>query len=388
MFFTFSEEPSYGIDATSQDYVVDLISEEVITNVNYEKILQFNYPTSKSRIPGIKEGKGRIDLEFTYGNPGWNSLFKTLVGQKVTLSNLAFAKSSEAWNIVTGMLSADLNSSDVAFTITEYKPGEFNNVVGVIVGNEYIAVGAISNGVVTGATRASEATTAYSHLKHTLCYGVVIEGGKNIDIISRYRSGFCYSLPTSLTTMILREGDYFEFNGCKFSDFVFNVGKDNLDSSFQMFSKNTRVIEIANPSISVDNGKLVSPLDINCYSMNQYLGMQKLYFQVSNTLVQGPAKFFDTTYSDILLSFHSAYGQFTLEDESIAAYNSYIGDDLKNLSVTICESKQFDHAYIFAFNEIRYGTLLRVLYSRIDLLGDSIPFYVFNPDGFIIMIQN
>ena len=388
MYFTFSEEPSYGLDATSQDYVVGLVSEEVITNVNYQKTPGFNYPTSQSRIPGIKTGKGRVALELTYDNPGWNILFKSLVGQHVVLSNLAFAKSSESWNIVTGMLEADLNSSDTSFNITEYKAGEFDNVDGIIVGNEYIAIGGISNGAVSASTRASEASVATSHDKYTLGYGVVSSGGKNIDIISRYRSGFCYSLPTSLTSMIYREGDYFEFNGCNFSDFVFNAHKDTLTSSFKLHSKNTRVIDIASPSTSVDDEQLVSPLDINCYCMNQSILLQKLYFQISNSLVQGPAKFFDTNYSNILLSSHSVYGQFTLDDESIDAYNSYIGNDLKNLSVTMCESKQFDNAYVFAFNNLRYGTLLRVLYSSIDLKGDSVPFYCYDPDGFVLMIQS
>jgi len=388
MYFTFSEEPSYGIDATSQDYVLDLISEEIITNVNYQKIRQFNYPTSESRVSGLKTGKGRVTLDLTYGNPGWNILFKSIVGQTVVLTDFSFAKSSESWNIITGMLSADLNSSDTSFTITEYKAGEFDNVDGVILGNEYIAVSAISNGVVSVSTRASEATTATSHTQHTLCYGVVNDAGKNIDLISRYRSGFCYSLPTSLTTLILREGDYFEFNGCLFSDFVFKAQKNTITSSVELHSKNTRVIEIANPSTAVDDNTLVSPVDINCYSMNQYFLIQKLYFQISNTLIQGPAKFFDTTYSDMFLSSHSAYGQFTVSDESISSYNSYIGDDLKNLSITMCDSKQFDNAYIFVFNKIRYGTLLRVMYSSIDLKGDSCPFYVFDPGGFIIMIQS
>jgi len=387
MFFTFSEESSYGIDATTQDYVVDLISEEIITNVNYQKVHQFNYPTGQSRIPTVKTGKGRLSLELTFNNQGWNVLLKSLVGQKVTLSNFALAKSSEAWNVITGMLSADLNSSDTSFIITEYKPGEFDNITGIIVGNEYIAVSNISNGIITGSTRASETTVATSHDKYTLCYGVVSSGGKNLDIISRYRNGFCYSLPTSLTSLIYREGDYFEFTGCNFSDFVFNAGQNELTSSFELHSKNTRVIDIANPSESVDDKTLVSPLDINCYSMNQEIVLQKLYFQVSNTLAQGPARFFDTTYSDILLSNHSVYGQFTLDDESINAYNSYIEDDLKNLSVTMCDSRQFESAYVFAFNNTRYGTLLRILYSNIDLKGDSVPFYVYDPDGFVIIIQ-
>lgn len=387
MFFTFSEEPSYGVDATSQDYVVDLVSEEVITNINYHKIRQFNSPTSKTRIPGLKTGKGRIALEMTYGNYAWNVLFKVLVGAKITLSNFSFAKSSESWKIVIGMLDDDLESSSLNFTISEYKSCEFDNVAGIIVGSEYIAIDNISNGVAVASERGSEGTTATSHNKYSLCYGVVVDSDKNIDIIYRYRDGFSYYLPTSLTSMIYREGDYFEFNGCLFSDFVFNAYKNTITSSFQLHSKNTRVIKISDPSTEVDTGQMVSPLDINCYSMGQEILLRKLYLQVSNTLVQRGAKFFDTTFSKILLSSHSAYGQFTLDDESIAAYNSYINDEMKNFSVTMCDSSQLDNVYVFSFNEIRYGTLLRVLYSSIDLKGDSVPFFCYDPDGFNILTQ-
>jgi hypothetical protein len=387
MYFTFSEEPSYGIDATTQDFVVDLVSEEVITNLNYDKVDQFNYPTSQSRIPRIKTTQGRVQFDLTYGNLAWNSLFKTLIGQSVILTDFAFAKSSESWNIVTGMLANDLDSSSTSFTITEYKTGEFNNVNGIIIGGEYVAVTGISNGAVTASSRASEGTLAASHSQHTLCYGVVSDASRKIEIISRYRSGFCYYLPTSLTTMIYREGDYFEFNGCQFSDFVFTADMNSIEASFELVGKNTRVINIASPSTSVDNGVMVSPLDINCYCMNQELKIQKLYMQVSNTLIHSSSKFFDTTCEKILMSSHSEYGQFTLDDESIAAYNSYIADEIKNLSVTMCESKQFEKAYVFSFNKIRYGTMLHVLYGSIDLKGDSIPIYTYDPDGFFLLIQ-
>ena len=33
MIFTFSEESSFGLDSTSQDYVLDIVSEDVIENV-------------------------------------------------------------------------------------------------------------------------------------------------------------------------------------------------------------------------------------------------------------------------------------------------------------------------------------------------------------------
>jgi hypothetical protein len=387
MYFTFSEESSYGVDSTSQDFVVDLVSEEIVTNLHYEKVRQFNYPTAYTRIPGIKTNKGRIQLELTYGNLGWNSLFKTLLGISVILTDFAFAKSSESWNIVTGMLSYDLDSSATSFLITEYKAGEFNNVDGVIINGEYIAVTTITDGNITASSRASEGTVASSHDQHTLVYGVVSEANRKIEIISRYRSGFCYSLPTSLTSLIYREGDYFEFNGCQFSDYVFNAHMSEIDSSFEMIGRNTRIIDISSPSLSVDDNPMVSPLDINCYCMNQELRIQKLYMQVSNTMIQNSSKFFDTTYEKILMSGHSAYGQFTLDDESVAAFNSYVADDLKNISITMCESKNFNNAYVFVFNRVRYGTMLHLLYSSIDMKGDSCPFYSYDPDGFNILIQ-
>jgi len=388
MYFSFSEEASYGLDATSQDYAVDLISEEVITNMNYNKVIEFNYPTSQSRIPGTKTSHGRIQLEMTYGNPGWNSLFKSLIGKSIVLSDFAFAKSSESWNIVTGILNSDIDSSETSFSIEEYKQGEFNNVDGIIIGSEYIAINSISNGSVTSSLRGSELTTATSHGQHNLVYGVVSDEGRNLEIIYRYRSGFCYYLPTSLTCLIYREGDYFCFNGGKFSDFVFNAEMNTIESSFEFLSRNTRIIDVYNPNTSTDNNELVSPLHINCYSMNSEFKIKKLYMQISNSIVQNSSKFFETTFQNMALGNHSAYGQFTLDEESSSAFESYINDDLKNLSVNMCESKDFTNAYVFSFNNIRYGTMLHLLYSSIDMKGDSVPFYSFDPDGFNLIIQS
>ncbi len=95
MYFTFSEEASYGLDSTSQDYVIDLVEEEIVTNVNYLKMRQFNYPTVQTRYPQIKTTKGRIKLDLTYSNIGWNILFKNLMGQRITLADFKLAQSSE-----------------------------------------------------------------------------------------------------------------------------------------------------------------------------------------------------------------------------------------------------------------------------------------------------
>jgi len=387
MYFTFSEESSYGIDATSQDFTVDLVSEEVVTNVNYNKVRQFNYPTSKSRIPSLLTSNGRLGLEMTYGNLGWNILFKSLMGESLILSNKAFSLTGESWSVLTGMLASDLSRVDTSFTIIERNVGDFNNVVGVIIDKEYIAVSSIINGVVTGATRASDASTAVSHDQNGLVYGVVDSGGSYLNVLSRHRAGFCYTLPTSLTTMIYREGDYYEYKGSLFSDFVFNANRDSLTASFEIHSQNTRVIKISNPSVEVDNRQMVSPNDITAYSMDKEIKMKKLYFQISNTLEQGPAKFFDTTYGDVVTQAHSAYGQFTADDESANIWNQYMKDEELNLSITMCDDKNFNNAFVFAFNKVRYGTLLRVLYSKIDMLGDSVPYFSYDPDGFNIIIQ-
>ena len=388
MYFTFSEEASYGLDATSQDYVLDLVEEEIVTNVNYLKMRQFNYPTVQTRYPQIKTAKGRIKLELTYGNLGWNILFKSLMGQRITLADFKLAQSSERWNVITGILSAEINDSQTTFTITEYKVGEFDNVAGVIVGNEYIAVGAVSNGAVTVSTRASEGTTAVLHEQNTLVYGVVVDVGKNLDILSRYRSGFCYSLPTSLTAMIYRSGDYFAFNGALFSDFVFNAipATNSLNISLALFGRNSRVINISSPSSATDDNGLVVPQHLSCYSMNEWLDIDRLYFQISNTLLQSSSKMFDTTYLGMNLSTISTYGQFTLVEENLDAYNVYLQDNLKNLSLVACDSKNFENAYVFAFNSTRYGTLLHMLRGGFDIT-DSVPFFCFGPEKFAILIQ-
>lgn len=377
------------MDATTQDFTVDLISEEIITNINYIKDTEFNSPTAKSRTPRVKSSGGRISAELTYGNAGWNTLFEVLIGKKDTLTDFAFAKSSEHWRIVTGQLAGNIGISDTAFNITEFKAGEFDNVDGIIVGGEYIDITTISNGVVSASVRAQEGTTLSSHIAQDLVYGIVVSGGNSIDIIYRYRDGFCYYLTESLTMLINRSGDYFKFNGVTFSDFVFNgIPQENkITSSFQMSAINTDVIELASPSTTVDSNALLSPMDINCYSMNSWLDIEKIYFQASNTLNISPSKFLDSTPQRIFMQNFASYGQFSLVEESLVAYNKYIGDTLQNLSVTMTNGRQFDNAYVFSFNNIRYGTMLHVLRDD-DLITDSVPFYSYGPDKFFMMIQS
>lgn len=388
MYFTFSKELSFGLDSTSQEYTLDIISENVITNVNYSKFKEYNDPAFSHRYPTIKTQEGRIETELTYGNEGWNLILECLIGQRISLPDYSFARSSEGWNIVTGMLEDDLNSTDTNFTITEYKSGEFDNVAGVIIGSEYIAVNTISAGIVTLSVRAAEGSSAVIHSRYDIVYGVVVNAGKTIDLISRYKNGFSYELPSSITALINRMGDYFKFNGGRFSDFVFVASPQDqvLDTSLEFIGINTNVINLSSPSSSVDSEEMVSFDDINCYCMNQYLDLEKIYFQVSNTLNKVSSKFFDTTYGKILLSNFSAYGQFSLVKESIDAYNSYIHDDFKNLSITMCDSKQFEKAYVFAFNNTRYGTMLHVLGSNTRIV-DSVPFFSFGPGNFTILIQ-
>ena len=389
MYCTFSKEPSFGMDATTQDFIVDLISEEIITNVNYVKNTEFNSPTAKGRTPRVKSSGGRVNFEMTYGNDGWNTLFEVLVGKKDTLTDFAFAKSSEHWRIVTGQLAGNIDATETSFNITEFKAGEFDSVDGIIVGGEYIAITTISNGVVSVSLRNQEGTTASSHIAQDLVYGVVASGGNSIDLIYRYRDGFCYYLTESLTMLINRSGDYFKFNGVTFSDFVFNSvpESEGTTSSFQVSAINTDVIELASPSTAADSNQMLSSLDINCYSMNSWLDIEKIYFQISNTLNVSPSKFLDTTPQKIFMQKFSSYGQFSLVEESLAAYNKYIGDTMQNLSVTMTNGRQFNNAYVFSFNNIRYGTMLHVLRDD-DLITDSVPFYSYGPDKFFMMIQS
>jgi len=388
-FFTFSTENSYGIDSTTQDYVLDLVSENVIENVNYVKPIEWNKPTRTQRYPTVETTKGRVEFELTYGNEAWNILFKILMGQKVRLAGLAFGSSSENWKVLTGVLTSDLDSSATSFNITEYKTGEFDNVDGVIINNEYIAVSSISNGAVSNSTRASEGTTAALHGKNALVYGVVISGGKYIDIISRYRDGFSYFLPTSLTCLIYREGDYFCFPGTLFSDLVFNAQpSEGISVSSMMISKYSKVITLANPSTAEDDGVMADIDHIGIYSMGGYLDIENLYFQISNTLTPAPPNgIFDTTPSSMILNQFSAFGQFSAVESSKDFITDYEDNADKNISMAICNNRNLDNVFVFAFNDLKWGTMIHTLRASI-LIEDSIPFYCYGADSFTVMIQN
>jgi len=388
MYCTFSIEPSYGLDSTSQDYVVDLVSEAIVDNLNYEKAIEFNRPTAQDRIPTIKTVGGRVEFDLTYNNEAWNILFQTLLGQRVRLTDFSLALSSEKWNVITGMLESDLDSSSTSFNITEYKQGEFNDVDGVIVNGEYIAISAINNGVVTGSTRGSEGSTVASHIQNALVYGVKSAGGSTLDIISRYRNGFCYYLPTSITFVIYRDGTYFKFNGVQFQDFVFNARPmEGVKASFAAKGKDGGTLKLGTPSETVDNNPLIDTDNISCFSMGESIDIAKLYFEVSNSLSQDSAKFLDSTYGKMSLGRFSTYGQFTAVKETIQFYEDYKNNTKKNLSMTLCNKKDFDKAIVFAFNDIKFGTMMHVLRTSRDI-EDSVPFYCYGEDDFTILIQN
>ena len=388
MYCTFSIEPSYGTDSTSQDYVVDLVSEAIIDNLNYEKNIEFNYPTAQDRHPTIKTVEGRVEFELTYGNEAWNILFQTLIGQRLRLTDFALAPSSEKWHIIIGMLSSSLDNNATSFNITEHRAGEFDNVDGIIVNNEYIAISSISSGNVTGSTRGSEGSTAASHNQNTLVYGVVTSGGNTVDIISRYRDGFCYYLPTSITFVVYRDGTYFKFNGIQFQDFIFNARPlEGVATSFLAKGKDAGILSLASPSSAVDNNVLIDTDQIGCYSMGSAIDIAKVYFQVSNTLSQDSALFLNDTYGEMILERFSTYGQFTAVEETTQFYEDYKNDEKKNLSLTLCNGKNFDKAHVFVFNDIKYGTMMHVLRSSKDI-EDSVPFFCYGEDSFSILIQN
>ena len=388
MYCTFSIEPAYGTENTSQDYVVDLVAEAIVDNLNYEKSIEFNHPTARSRIPTIKTVGGRIEFELTYNNEAWNILLQTLLGQRLRLTDFSLALSSEKWNVVTGMLESALDASSTSFNITEYKQGEFDDVDGIIVDSEYVAISAINNGGVTGSTRGSEGSTGASHIQNALVYGVKSAGGSTLDIISRYKNGFCYSLPTSVTFVIYRNGTYFKFNGVQFQDFIFNARPmEGVKASFMAKGKDGGILDLSSPSLTVDNNPLIDTDQIGCFSMGENIDIAKFYFQVSNSLVQSSAKFLGDTYGGILLGRFSAYGQFTAVEEGTQFYEDYQADTQKNLSMTLCNSKDFDKAIVFAFNDIRFGTMMHVLRTSMNI-DDSVPFYCYGENDFTVIIQN
>lgn len=376
------------MDSTSQDYVVDLVSEAIVDNLNYEKTIEFNHPTAQGRIPTVKTVEGRVEFDLTYNNEAWNILFQTLLGQRVRLTDFSLAQSSEKWNVVTGLLESDLDSSSTSFNITEYKQGEFDSVDGIIINSEYIAVSAISNGAVTGSTRGSEGSTAASHIQNALVYGVKSTGGSTLDIISRYRDGFCYSLPTSITFVIYRDGTYFKFNGIQFQDFIFNARPmEGVTTSFMAKGKDGGILSLESPSETVDNNVLVDTDNISCFSMGEGIDIAKLYFEVSNTLSQNSPKFLDSTFGKMILGRFSIYGQFTAVEETTQFYEDYKNDVKKNLSMAICNRKDFNKAIVLAFNDIKFGTMMHVLRTSMDI-EDSVPFYCYGEDDFTILIQN
>jgi len=95
----------------------------------------------------------------------------------------------------------------------------------------------------------------------------------------------------------------------------------------------------------------------------------------------------DSTYLGIVLNNIATYGQFTALESSLDYYNSYVNDDMKNISLNIFDDKAFTKAFVFAFNQVKWGTMQHM--SRTTLMiQDSIPFYTYGAENFTVLIQN
>lgn len=385
---TFSIEDSYGVQNLSQDYTLDLLEETIVDNLNYEKIPEFNYPSYQRRIKKTESVSGRASFELTYGNQAWNIFFQTLLGQRIRLTDSAFMSSPESWNIVTGMLESAITSSQTSFNITEYFTGEFNNIDGIIIDKEYIAVNSISNGAISSSSRAQKGTSAASHLQGALVYGVVNDISHSVDICCRYRNGFCYYLPTSLTLVINRLNEYFGITGANFEDMIFHADPlEGVSLSTNIVGNHSEIETISSPAEIYDSNQLVSSLDLNCYSMGERFDLSSLYFEVSNSISQSPTGFFKNISPVLLLNRFSTYGQFTVGEQTNEFYNEYKNDTTKNLSLSACDDRLFTKVYVLSFNNIKWGTMVHALRNS-RLLYDSVPFYCYGEDSFNLLIQN
>ena len=122
--------------------------------------------------------------------------------------------------------------------------------------------------------------------------------------------------------------------------------------------------------------------------MGNYLEMQNVYFQISNTISPAPPKgIFDTTPNSMILNQFSAFGQFTAVESSRDFVRDYENNADKNISMTISSSRDSDNVFVFAFNDLKWGTMIHTLRATI-LIEDSIPFYCYGADSFTAMIQN
>jgi len=384
---TFSVEDTFNTPKYTQDYFLDLHDDQLISNMNYEKFSEFNSPSYKDRYSTSKKADGRIESDFTFSNLAWPVILDGVMGKTIDLENKALIISPERWKILTGYLTSDITSSQTSFSISEYTQGEFDSVIGLIIQDEYISITTISNGNVTLSTRGQIGSTASSHAQSTLVYGVQARTGYTTKIITRYRSGFSYLLPKSFTFIVDRINSFFYFSGSKFSDFIFKVDPlEGVNSSFNVNSANFGTLDISSPNTQVDNGGLLISENAGLYCMGENLDISNFYIEILNTLSYANSRFLNNVSQNIFLTYYSTFGHFSLAEQTLDFYNSYVLDEIKNISLCVTDDSIFENAIVFQFNNVKWGTILHERRTNY-FIYDSVPFYAYGPDKFNIILQ-
>ena len=381
MIFTFSVESGFNVADTSREYTLDVSVERMQKKLDYEHIREFNNIQASLRHSPHQVIHGQLVAEMTFGNEAWSWMTGSLLGTRTAISVYKFSTSQNVWGILIGYLDANLASDSTSFSINEGTAGDFDSVDAVIINGEFISISSISNGSVTGCSRAQEGTVAETHGIKDLVYGVEADVDRSIVLTHRMKSGrFCEN-GISLTTVHDREGVLYAYSGVYVEEMTFNFRTfDSIVAHCSLMgADSTNAISLAD-SVATDNNPIVDLTDIKVYSEHAVEELRQFFIEAHNAMVV-PSFGFNSTPQGFFTSQSSTYGVITWMTDSLDNLLEYENNTKRHFSISFSED---DYRVIFAMNDVRVNTVSHYLDSEL-IIQDSAPWYQYSSP--VIMYQ-
>ena len=371
MIFTFSVEDSFNVANTSRQHTLDVSVERMDKKLDYEHIREFNNIQASLRHSPHQIIHGQLVVEMTFGNEAWSWMTGSLLGTRTAISGYKFTTSQNVWGILIGYLDADLASDSTSFSINEGVVGDFDNVDAVIINGEFITVSSISNGSVTGCSRAQEGTVAESHGIKDLVYGVDTDVDRSIVLTHRKKtSRFCES-DISLTTVHDREGVLYAYSGIYVEEMTFNFRTfDSIVAHCSLLGADSTNAITLDDSTATDNNPIVDLTDIKVYSEHDVEELRQFFIEAHNSM-SVPSFGFGSTPQGFFTTQASTYGVITWMDDSLENLLQYEDDTKRHFSISFGED---NYRVIFAMNNVRVNTVSHYLDSEL-IIQDSAPWY-------------
>ncbi|KKM18283.1 hypothetical protein LCGC14_1667270 [marine sediment metagenome] len=375
MFFSFGVETTFNT-RVEPTYAMDMAREQLLINKGYKNIKEFQSLHTPQRVEQNHDVVGQVGLELTFGNEGWGRIFEVLLGKRTRLTNRRFEMHQNGLELLVGKLSGDITAVATSFTLDEPRAGILDGTHDLIIGDELLTDGVITNGAVTGISRGSGSTTAAIHFDDDLAYVVSDSTNRSIDICSPNLTDSRLVLDKSLSIYINRPNDYFVYTGMRVDQLEFNLNpNDVVEANITFAGADSTNLSPITPLTTEDEGNLATKIFV--MSLLEQLDLRRLYINFNNTLIKSLYGY-DFVRQDLPASAQAVFGQVTFLFDELADYTDYINNVKRNLSIQMIDwsASPFEKAVILNSNDMRVNTFAPQ-FTRGPVVQHSAPFYTY-----------